>query len=362
MKLKILQIVYSGIGGTGSVATALVEGDKKKVFTHELLFSGVEKMFSGYEEWCKKKKINYYKYDKIKSSIIRDYKVFEAIKKNNPNIVIFHGHNYFMTIILSIFYKFKLIYIEHSPLSYRTLKNFFLNYIIFFFFDKIIYLYSDYKKEILNNQKILNIFHKKITIVPNGVSINDRVLKIKSNIFRIGMISRHSKGKRQMLLVDAIYKIKKNNPKIRIQLHLLGNGENFNNIRNIIKKKKLNKEIILVKSLPEGKLLKWFSKIDLYCHLSDDEGLSTAILHALSNKTLLMVSKNKGNKFLKNHTFYTHNNLKDVVKNIIYVINNISFFNKRINIAYGFVKKHYSDEKMFKRYCDIFLDLHAKSN
>jgi glycosyltransferase involved in cell wall biosynthesis len=362
MKLKILQIVYSGVGGTGSVATSLIEGDKNERFTHEIIFSGVEKIFSGYEDWCVKKKINYYKFGGIKSLILRDYKIFKVIKKNNPDIVIFHGHNYFMTIMLNLFYKFKLIYIEHDPLSYRTIKNFFLNYFIFIFFDKIIFLYKDYKKEILNNQKILNFFKKKITVIPNGIPIDDYILKTKSNIFRIGMISRFTKGKRQMLLVDSICRIKKENPKIKIQLNLLGNGEKYNIINDKIKKNNLVNEIRLIKSLPEEKLKKWFSSIDLYCHLSDDEGLSTAILHALSNKTLLLVSKNKGNKFLKNHALLTCNNLDNVIENIIYAKNNISFFDKRINIAYNFAKKHYSSEKMFNKYCSVFLDLYEKCN
>ena len=134
------------------------------------------------------------------------------------------------------------------------------------------------------------------------------------------------------------------------------------NNSNKIKKNNLVNEIRLIKSLPEEKLKKWFSSIDLYCHLSDDEGLSTAILHALSNKTLLLVSKNKGNKFLKNHALLTYNNLDNVIENIIYAKNNISFFDKRINIAYNFAKKHYSSEKMFDKYCSVFLDLYEKCN
>jgi hypothetical protein len=362
MNLKILQIIYSGVGGTGSVATSLIEGDKNKLFDHKIIFSGVEKVFSGYEKWCVRKKISYYKLGGIKNSILRDYEIFKVIKKNNPDIVIFHGYNYFITVILNLFCKFKLIYIEHNPLSYRTIKNFLLNYIIFVFFDKIIFLYIDYKKEILNNQKILNIFKNKITIIPNGIPINDYILKTKSNMFRIGMISRFTKGKRQMLLVDSIYKIKKVNPRVKIQLNLLGSGENFNIINNKIKKYNLENEITLIRSLPEDKLAKWFSGIDLYCHLSDDETLSTAILHALSNKTLLLVSKNKGNKFLKNHALFTYNNLDNVIENIIYVKNNISFFDERINIAYNFAKKHYSSEKMFNKYCSVFLDLYEKCN
>ena len=50
-----------------------------------------------------------------------------------------------------------------------------------------------------------------------------------------------------------------------------------------------------------------------------------------------------------------------MVKSIIYVKITL-FFYKKINIGYNFVKKNYGDKKIFKRYYDLFLDFHEKSN
>ena len=169
-------------------------------------------------------------------------------------------------------------------------------------------------------------------------------------------------GKKQILLVDTIYKIKRENPSLKIKLELIGNGENFKIIKKKIKQNNLQNEIILTESLPEQNLKKWFSNIDLYCHLSVDEGLSTAILHALSNKTLLLVTKNDGNKFLKNHAFFTKNNLSDVSQKIIYISNNMHLFNKRIDKAFKFLQKKYSSNVMFESYKKEFIKLCAKKN
>ena len=362
MKLKVLQIVYSGVGGTGSVATSIIEGDKKKDFIHEILFTGVDKIFEGYKEWCNKKKINYYNHGLIKNFLVRDYKIFKIIKKIKPQIVIFHGDNYLMTIILSIFYNFKLIYVEHNPIAYRTKKNYLLNYITFIFFDKIIYLYNAYRTEILKKQKILNFFRKKITIIPNGVSINKNIIKIKSKKFRIGMVSRFSAGKQQMLLVHAILRLKKEHPKEKFKLELVGNGENLYKIEKMIKDNNLEEQVTLIRSLPEHNLKKWFTRIDLYCHLSDDEGVSTAILHALSNKTLLLVSKNQGNKFLKTNAFFTINKISNIINKIVFIKKNINSLNKKINNGHFFFKNKYSNEIMFKSYSKEFIRLYEKKN
>ena len=362
MKLKVLHIVYSGVGGTGSVATSIIEGDKRNEFTHELIFSGKDKIFNGYKDWCKNNNIQYYQLDKMNNFLIRDFMVYKTIKKIDPKIVIFHMDNFLLTILLNFFNRFNLIYIEHCPLKYRKIRHYLLSYLIFIFFDRIVYLYEDYKNHILKNKKILNYFKKKISIISNGIAVNINAFKIKAKVFRIGMISRYSFGKKQILLVDTFYKIKKENPNLKIKLELIGNGENFKNVKKRIKQNNLQSEIILTESMPEHDLKKWFSNIDLYCHLSEDEGLSTAILHALSNKTLLLVTKNDGNKFLKKYAFFTKNALSEVSQKIIYIQNNIHLFDKRIDKAFKFLQKKYSNNVMFESYKKEFIKLCEKKN
>ena len=41
--MKILQIVYPGLGGTGSVSFSLIEGQTKKQYKNHFLFIGIEK-------------------------------------------------------------------------------------------------------------------------------------------------------------------------------------------------------------------------------------------------------------------------------------------------------------------------------
>ena len=63
--MRILQIVYSGLGGVGAVAFSLVEAsikNSKRKIKNFFLFRGKEKIYKGYNKNCDK---IYIKYEKI---------------------------------------------------------------------------------------------------------------------------------------------------------------------------------------------------------------------------------------------------------------------------------------------------------
>ena len=75
--MKVVQILYSGIGGVGSVAFELIEGDVLKKWKSVFFFLGVEKIFPGFKKKCKDLKIKFYLYDNSSSDntidILRPY-------------------------------------------------------------------------------------------------------------------------------------------------------------------------------------------------------------------------------------------------------------------------------------------------
>lgn len=358
MKKKILHVIYSGIGGTGSVTTSIISADKKKFFNSEVLFIGVEKVYSGYIEWCKHNKIKYYVGNKDYNFLQRDIFVAKTVIKFKPDVLIFHNDNFITSALISLIRGIKLVYIEHNPYAYRNFKNIILLNFIFIFFNKIVYLYDDYLNRILDRNVIAKIFKKKAIVINNGITKVKNPFKIKSKYFRIGMVSRFSKGKLQQVLVKSMDNLKSKG--ILIKLMLVGYGENYNNISHEIKLRNLNKYVSLRKSIPENKLKKWFSNLDLYCHLSIDEGLSTAILHAMSNNTLLLVSKNKGNNFLGNNAIYTKNNTEDVSKKIVIIKNNFFKYRKKINKANIFFNNNFTNTIMFKKYKNLITEFYDK--
>jgi len=55
--MRVTQILYSGLGGHGSVVFSLLDADKKKEWQPALIFYGIEDVLPEYENVCRKKDI-----------------------------------------------------------------------------------------------------------------------------------------------------------------------------------------------------------------------------------------------------------------------------------------------------------------
>ena len=52
MGIKVLHILYSGLGGHGNVFFSLISAEKKNEFEYEALFNGIEEVRAEYIERC----------------------------------------------------------------------------------------------------------------------------------------------------------------------------------------------------------------------------------------------------------------------------------------------------------------------
>ena len=86
--MKVLQIVYSGIGGNSVVAFSLIQGDIKKVWNSSIVFTGKEKVPKGFVNFCKKLSIKYFNQGNQKSYFLREFYLFFKLIKQKPDIII----------------------------------------------------------------------------------------------------------------------------------------------------------------------------------------------------------------------------------------------------------------------------------
>ena len=345
--MKVIQILYSGVGGTSAVAFSLVQGDKKKKWKNIFIFTGKEKLAAGHKELCKKLKIKFHNYGLIKNFFARELVLFKLLIKEKPDCVIVHGFNIFSVILLKKILSFKTLFVEHTPYAYRNFKNIFVDFFIFKFFEKIIYLTKQYKSKI--NQISKN--KKKIKIINNGISNLKRIRppNLKKKKLRLGMVARFSDGKYQDLLLysfNEILKINKN-----LELHLVGSGDNLNKCKMIANNLGINKQVKFFDSIKLSRLPNWFKKIDIYIHLSRDEGLSTIILQAIQLNRPVIASYNDGNKFLinkkGNYAIVVNNNIKSVLKGL----------KTSLKKSNNYILKHFSSEKMFEKYNNVINEI-----
>ena len=104
--MKIVNIIYSGLGGHASVVFALIEGDKSLQNTHSIIFFGVETLPIAYVDKCKSLKIDFFSILKRSGiDIISIKKTISVIKLIQPEVIILHTVN----LILPIF-KYSLFF------------------------------------------------------------------------------------------------------------------------------------------------------------------------------------------------------------------------------------------------------------
>ena len=354
--MKVIQILYSGVGGTSSVAFSLTQGDLNKKWRHVYIFLGKEQLAPGHKELCKKLNINYYNFNLIKNFFLREFLIFYVLLKEKPDGVILHGFNIISIILLKKILFYKTIFVEHTPFAYRNYRNLIIDFFVSKFFDKTVLLTNDYKKKILKNVKNINNKYK-IAVVNNGVSPNvySKPPNLNKKKLVLGMISRFSYGKYQNLLIYSFHKFLRINK--NLNLYLVGKGENLKNCKKIVKKLKIQHKVRFLNTLKLSDINRWFKNIDIYVHLSKDEGLSTAILYAIQSERPVIASNNSGNRYLKrqkgNLAVIVENDEKKIIDGLKKIINNRKKVLKMIQRSKKIINKNYSSEIMFKKYFRI---------
>ena len=90
--MKILHVLYSGLGGHGNVFFSMVDANENNGFEFAALYNGIEPVREEYIQKCNEKAIPWY-YVKKKPGLDIGYyfKLYRTIKKDSPHIIFLHG-------------------------------------------------------------------------------------------------------------------------------------------------------------------------------------------------------------------------------------------------------------------------------
>ena len=90
--MKIVHVLYSGLGGHGNVFFSMVSADKENEFEYEAVFNGIEDVRQEYIERCNQLGIRWTFVKKQPGLDIKFCKnLVIAIKKTNSDIIFLHG-------------------------------------------------------------------------------------------------------------------------------------------------------------------------------------------------------------------------------------------------------------------------------
>ena len=268
---------------------------------------------------------------RIIKSIFFSLLLIKIYFKDRNNILISYESNIFAIILAKIFNIKVIVRSNASPVGY--IKNSLKKEIFKLFFnlaDVVLVNSSEFKNQI---DKILNI---KSKILNNSIIEKNQLIKLSKksinfkssskNLYKLVMIGRLVEQKDHATAIKALNLIKN---KINFQVFIIGKGGLKNNLKNLCKKKKLQKKIKFIgykKNIYP--YLRWADALILS---SKYEGCPNVLMEAISmNKITISSDCPTGpREILKNgkagYLFKT-SNYKDLANKI-----EKSFFNKKLS-------------------------------
>ena len=220
-----------------------------------------------------------------------------SIEKANKCIFIssIHHANVFSIIFLRSIKNLKIIGVERTDISELLIFNGFWRYIknlLIFFLVKIYYKKANLivSNSISGKKDLIKICKTKVINIPSPSFFNLKYKKKpkKINELRIISVGRLSKEKGYKTIINALKKIKIK----KFSMKILGDGNEKNDLKRLIKKNNLQKKIKLLGFKENTN--KYYKQADLFVNASLFEGFPNALVEAISNDIPTICSNCRG--------------------------------------------------------------------
>lgn len=195
-----------------------------------------------------------------------------------------------------------------------------------------------------------------ITIIHNGVSLENKYSKINNETYNIGVVGFFSELKNQELIIKAFPKIKQKISNARILLYgVAGCSSDMvykKKLESLIEQLNCKDDILFMGYKPKEEI---YSNIDLMVSTSKSEGFGRTIVEAMASKIPAIAMRDAGGpKDIITHMKdgvlidnFSQSQLEDVV---IEFYDNKKFKNSIVNNAYEKYLKMFTEEKMIAEY------------
>ena len=364
--MKILHVLYSGLGGHGNVFFSMVKADRNKEFVHEALFNGVEEVREEYIDRCTGNAIAWNFVKKKRGFDPGFYKkLIAAIRRSDPEIIFLHGSTAIIPAKIATWFvrkKQKIIMRETQANELKTSGDWITLKAALLLASKTVFLSKAYDEEI--RKKHLWFYRKKhIAVIPNGIDLQkfNTVPKQRINTVILGMQSRIVKIKDHQTLLVAFAQLLKD-PALSGTMCLLkiaGDGDHRDQLQQQVKELAIQNNVEFTGMLAENELAIFLTTLDIYVHASLGETMSTAIMQAMTANKPVIASDVPG----------INNMITDGVTGLLVPVQNAQLLYEKMKQlilspaestklsvnAHAYAMDHFSNETMFSKYRALFL-------
>lgn len=284
--MKITQILYSGLGGHGSVAFSLVSA-AGTLWRNSMIFAGIEPLLPEYARLCDERGIQHAHVRMHEGRAWTAWpSVHAELARAAPQAIVLHSVKLILPCWLYAYrHGIPIIAVEHQPNALKRRSEWWVSRLLMRLADSIVVLTPDYRAAL--EQHLGPAFRNgKVHVIPNGIDTTAfspvQVGAAHGQPFRIGMAARFSKTKRQDLLIDALALLLQHDAPQQWHLSLAGDGDGLQRMREVAKNAGVLDRVEFSGYLAEDALRGWFTQLDAYAHASAGETLSTSLLQAMA--------------------------------------------------------------------------------
>lgn len=234
----------------------------------------------------------------IKTGLLKNYKyIDEIIKKYNIDIIYsYTSYNSAIVLLAAIKNKIKKR-IVHAHTSETEHKKT-IGYYIYILLSKVIISILSTNKLACSNTAGRAVFYGKYKIINNAIdlkkySYNEKIrdqyrkkLNIKEDTVVIGNVGRLDHNKNQEFLIQIFEEYHKKNKNSK--LLLVGDGPQYNFIKELIINKKLEKEVLMLGQISNTNEI--YNVFDLFIMTSFHEGLPFVVVETITNGLNIILS------------------------------------------------------------------------
>ncbi|MEO7767516.1 MAG: glycosyltransferase family 4 protein [Ferruginibacter sp.] len=361
--MKILHLLYSGLGGTGSSFFSLIKADENKKFGYEAIFAGVEDIRPEYITKCSFFKLPW-KYLRKRRGVDMAFnrELVSTVKTSRSSIVLLHGSRFILLAKIAVIggkNKKRVIVVETQSNQLKTNAEWAWLAVSLLFADHLVFLTDEFKQEIC--KKFPLIYRpNRCSVINNGIDLTffTPALKGTSKTIVLGMQSRIVAIKDHTTLIHAFALLQSQYTELDLLLKIAGDGSSLPEMKELARQLQVTNKIQFTGTLNEPELVCFLQSLDIYVHASLGETMSTALMQAMACKLPIVASDVPGiNNMITDRVTGLLVPVQDktaLAKSIHSLINDRGKAASLKEAAYNFAKTHYSNKTMFAKYAAIF--------
>lgn len=357
--MKVAQILYSGLGGHGSVVFSLT-GAACGRWSHCLGFLGIEPIVPDYHKRCHENRIPYRYFAARAGQPWRRWgALYRWLLSERPNAIINHSTTAIpVCASYSRLYKIPFVHVEHTPIATKSRQEWLGSGVAMALADHVVLLTPQYSE--LSAKRLGRWMRpEKVTVIPNGLDTgrwrSRPAIKLAGGTVRIGMAARFSRGKDFGLLIRTVAALRAQQPASGWRLTLAGDGPTRPEVAALAERIAPG-QVTFKGLLDEGGLIAWMQSLDVYAHASVGETLSTSLLQAMACEIPIVASRVNGIRELLEPgqgLLAANDKLQEWTAALTSLVEDAELRRRLTRSGRALVERDYSAERMFERYATL---------